>query len=67
MQSDPPITPTLLLTSQQVAKILAICPRTLWGMTKTDKIPHIRLGRCVRYPANDLQRWIDGQKKGGQT
>jgi len=67
MQSNTPITPTLLLTSKQAAKVLAISPRKLWDMTKTGTIPHIRLGRCVRYPVNDLQRWINVQKEGGQT
>ena len=55
----------LLLTPQQAAETLAISPRKLWGMTASGEIPHIRLGRCVRYPIDDLQRWIDERKKGG--
>ena len=57
----------LLLTPQQAAEALAISPRKLWGMTASGEIPHIRLGRCVRYPVDDLQRWIDDQKKGGDS
>ena len=33
-------------------------------MTASREIPHVRLGRCVRYPVDDLQRWINEQKKG---
>ena len=44
---------------------LAISPRKLWGMTASREIPHVRVGRCVRYPLDDLQRWIDAQKEGG--
>ncbi len=55
----------LLLTTQQAAKALAISPRKLWSMTASHEIPHIRLGRCVRYPVDDLQQWIDDQKEGG--
>ena len=55
----------LLLTAAQAAEALAISPRKLWGMTASGEIPHVKLGRCVRYPVDDLERWIDQQKKGG--
>ncbi len=64
MQNSTPVEPTLLLTAQQAAKALSISPRKLWGMTASGEIPHIRLGRCVRYPVDDLRQWIDEQKKG---
>ena len=56
---------SLLLTPQQAAETLAISPRKLWGMTASGEIPHVRLGRCVRYPLADLQRWVDEHKNGG--
>ena len=65
MRSSTPTKPALLLTPQQAAAALAISPRKLWGMTASGEIPHIRLGRSVRYPLDDLRCWIDGQKKGG--
>ena len=65
MQNNTPSKQTLLLTPQQAAKALAISPRKLWGMTASREIPHVRVGRCVRYPLEDLQRWIDAQKEGG--
>lgn len=57
--------PTLLLTPPQAAEALAISPRKLWGMTASGEIPHVRLGRSVRYPVDELQRWINDRKKGG--
>ena len=57
----------LLLTSKQAAEVLSISPRKLWSLTTCGAIPHIRVGRCVRYPVDDLQRWIDSQKKGGEA
>lgn len=57
----------LLLTEKQAACALEISPRKLWSMRTSGEIPHIRLGRCVRYPAADLQRWIDTQTKGGDS
>ena len=59
-----PTKPALLLTPPQTAEALAISPRKLWGMTATGEIPHIRLGRCVRYPMDDLQQWITELKTG---
>ena len=65
MRNNTPDTAPLLLTPQQAAKALAISPRKLWGMTASREIAHLRVGRCVRYPLEDLQRWIDAQKEGG--
>jgi excisionase family DNA binding protein len=46
----------------QAAKALAISQRKLWSLTANGEIPHIRLGRCVRYPVDDLRQWINEQK-----
>jgi len=67
MHSSTTTQPPLLLTPKQTAVILAISPRKLWGMTASGEIPHIRLGRCVRYSVDDLQRFIDAQKIGGDV
>jgi len=56
-----------LLTPKQAAEALAISPRKLWGMTASGAIPHLRIGRCVRYDTDDLKRWSDEQKKGGNA
>ena len=65
MSNSTPTKPALLLTATQAAESLAISPRKLWAMTRNAEIPCIRLGRCVRYPVDDLQRWIDDHKEGG--
>lgn len=51
----------LLLTPGEAAEALAISPRKLWSMTASGEIPHVRLGRCVRYPVDDLWQWIGDQ------
>ena len=56
----------LLLTPRQAAKALQISERKLWSMKASGQIPHVLLGRSVRYPLADLQQWIDERKKGGQ-
>jgi len=57
--------PALLLTPKQAAEALAIGPRKLWSMTASGEIPHLRIGRSVRYPVDALHQWIDDQKRGG--
>jgi excisionase family DNA binding protein len=58
---------TLLLKPVAAAKSLEISPRTLWGLTANGEIPHVKIGRCVRYAVDDLQKWIAAQKKGGDV
>ena len=55
----------LLLTPRQAAEALQISERKLWSMKASGEIPHVLLGRSVRYPVADLQRWIDERKTGG--
>jgi excisionase family DNA binding protein len=52
----------LLLKPREAAKALSISERTLWELTDHGKIPHVRIGRAVRYDPRDLQAWIDAQK-----
>ena len=56
-----------MLTARQAADALSISPRKLWEMTKHNEIPHVRLGKCVRYPLVDLRRWINDQCQGGES
>ena len=57
----------LLLTARQAADALAISPRKLWQLTKDREVPHVRLGRSVRYPAEDLRQWIARNQTGGDV
>ena len=56
-----------MLTARQAADALSISPRKLCEMTKQNEIPHVRLGKCVRYPLVDLRRWINDQCQGGES
>jgi len=66
MSNNPLPTPTLLLTPQQAAKALAISPRKLWAMTASGEIPHLRIGRSVRYDTQDLKSFVDQRKEARQ-
>jgi excisionase family DNA binding protein len=53
----------MLLTPKEAARALAISERTLWGLTKSQQIPRVQIGRSVRYHIDDLQRWIESHKR----
>lgn len=67
VQSSFPADTALLLTAKQAAKALAISPRKLWSMTASGEIPHLRIGRSVRYPVDGLQAFINARKEGGDS
>ncbi|MEE2707788.1 MAG: helix-turn-helix domain-containing protein [Planctomycetota bacterium] len=66
MHSSTP-TPALLLTPKQAAESLSISPRKLWALTASGEIPHVRIGRCVRYDFADLQQWIADHRRRGRS
>jgi len=57
----------LLITASEAARLLAISPRKLWGLTASGEVPHVRIGRSVRYPLADLQVWVQQQTEGGDV
>ncbi len=58
----PPTTPPRLLNTKEAAAMLAISARSLWSLTASHDIPHLRIGRTVRYCVADLQGWIEARK-----
>jgi excisionase family DNA binding protein len=60
MSGDTP----LLLTAPQAAKLLTVCERTLWELTKRGALPAVRISkRAVRYDPADLARFIHARKQ----
>ena len=52
-----------LMNRKCASRYLAISERKLWGMTKSNIIPVVRLGRAVRYDINDLNTFISKAKE----
>ena len=52
-----------LLTPKAVAKFLSVHPRTLTRLALTSSFPPpIRIGRSLRWRADQLQSWIEAQQ-----
>jgi excisionase family DNA binding protein len=58
------VSPAPLLDAGQAADQLNV-PKS-WVLTeaRADRIPHVRLGRYVRFDEDDLQAWWDARKQG---
>jgi excisionase family DNA binding protein len=57
--------PRLLLTALEAAQALRISERKLWDLTAPrGPIRVVRLGRSVRYPVDELRRWIEAEAAG---
>ena len=55
----------MALRAKEAAKSLGIGERKLWSLTNRGEIPHIRIGRMLRYPVRELEEWISKHTEGG--
>lgn len=53
----------ILVPPRDAARRLAICERTLWGLTARGEIPCVRIGRAVRYAVADLTAYVAAQRQ----
>lgn len=57
----------LALRPKEAAKALGIGERLLWSLTNRGLIPHLRLGKAILYPVDELRRYLAEQAaKGGR-
>jgi excisionase family DNA binding protein len=54
-----------LLDADDVAALLNVPTRWVREATRSGRIPHVRLGRYVRYDRGDVLAWLGEQKSGG--
>lgn len=50
------------LSPRETAKLLGICEKTLWTLTKRGEIPGwFKVGRSVRYSLDHIRAWIESR------
>jgi len=64
-QFGSPLQEVGLWNKTQAARALGICVRTLDYKTANGQIPHVRLGRIVRFIPADIQAFISAHRVGG--
>lgn len=58
MSTPTPTLEPLLLTEPEAAKLLSVCPKTLYLLRRQGKIVGIKLGRAIRYEVAAIQDLI---------
>jgi hypothetical protein len=48
----------LALRPRDAARALAISERLLWDWTRSEGVPHVRIGNVVLYPVEVLKTWL---------
>ena len=54
----------LLMRPMEAAEALGIGRSLVYEMLARKELPSIRIGRCIRIPANALEKWIEDQENG---
>ncbi len=47
-----------LLTADEVADLLRVTAAWVYAQTRADRIPHVRLGRYVRFRQDAIEQWV---------
>jgi len=51
----------LLIGVEEVARLLNVSPRTVWTLTATGELPHLRIGRRVLYSSEGVRSWTQSR------
>lgn len=46
------------MTASEVAALLRVAPGWIYAATRRNAIPHVRLGRYVRYRRSAIEAWM---------
>jgi excisionase family DNA binding protein len=57
--------PERLLTSAELAERLSVPAKWPLEQARANNIPHVRLGRYVRFSWPDVETWLESLKTGG--
>lgn len=61
MATKPEVTEPVTLRLNDAAKLLGVCPRTLWQWAEDGKIPSFRMGKVLLFPVAELREWAKRQ------
>jgi excisionase family DNA binding protein len=53
-----------LLDATAAAKLLSVKPSWVYEAVRSRRIPHLKIGRHIRFLRSDLEAWIDSQRQG---
>ena len=53
---------TQILDIRSAARFVGLKPSTLYALVSARKIPHLKLGRAVRFEKKMLSEWIESHR-----
>lgn len=56
-----------LMTPQQIAAVLGVKLATVYKWTHTGYIPHIKLGKFVRFRNAEIEIWLNRKSRSGRS
>jgi excisionase family DNA binding protein len=56
-----------LLNAGQAAELLGVPKTWVLAEARADRIPHVRLGRYVRFESSQLEAWWEARRRGPQV
>ncbi len=54
------------LTPKQLSEILQVSPKTVYDWVSIGFIPHVKVGRCVRFEEDKVRRWLACRERKGR-
>jgi excisionase family DNA binding protein len=66
MSAEPRPTASLaepLLDATAAAKLLSVKPSWVYEAVRSRRIPHLKIGRHIRFLRSDLERWVADQRE----
>jgi excisionase family DNA binding protein len=60
-------TPEPMWTVAELSPVINAAPSTIYGWVHEGFIPHIKIGRCVRFRPSEVMAWLDKHAKPGRT
>jgi len=63
----PRLTMENLLTPQEIAEVLGVSKSTIYQWTHQEYIPHVKLGRFVRFRKSQIEIWLEKKAKKGRS
>ena len=55
-----------LLKAKEIAAIIGVQPSTIYQWTHQRFIPHVKIGKLVRFNADDVTDWLSKMKTRGR-
>lgn len=61
--TTPLTTPRELLTRREVCALLRVEPRYVYQLVNERRIPHLKLGRYLRFDATEIDGWLRASRR----